>query len=382
MPEKETPFAVNETDKAVLVKRSDKKDTEGNVLEHGKVQVMKHATDAAGNHYGYFETEDGRIGHKKLSENYFGSDNQAELEALALERGDLTREQIEKEIRHEMLVEKASEDLAEEAFDEVGPGDPSEISHNVTRLTDAEWSAIRADRAARAIVEGAPTAPAQVIETTPAVEVAEREPKNAHLAKLFEPPVRPELPAPVVDSYDFMFERDEDKRAEMQAKRDAQEKENAPIKEAQKNFDRITNQDTREYSEQKLIAVMRHDKELVKLLADRGITEASLDAVDALRNDADLRYDVAVHFLKKLDKMVESSPGSFGARIVRNGEKSNDYMRLPVRTTSREYVAYLALAKISGMFNYKVDSSDVFQDVNDRNEIVLNQHRHATDMLI
>jgi len=168
----------------------------------------------------------------------------------------------------------------------------------------------------------------------------------------------------------------------MQAQRDAQDKENAPIREAQKNFDRITNQDTREYSEQKLIAVMRHDKELVQLLAERGITEPSLEAVDALRNDADLRYDVAVHFLKKLDKMVESSPGSFGARIVRNGEKSNDYMRLPVRTSSREYVAYLALAKISGMFNYKVDSADVFQDVNERNEIVLNQHRHASDMLV
>jgi len=177
MPEKEptTPFERNETDQAVLVKRSDKKDAEGNILEHGKVQVMKHATDAEGNHYGYFPTEDGRIGHKKLSESYFGADKQAELEALALERGDLTREQIEQEIRHEILVEKVSEELAEEAFVELGPNDPSGFAPDAVEVhSKAEWSAMRQAARAQDIIFGHQPA---ITEMTPRTRVPRESPK-------------------------------------------------------------------------------------------------------------------------------------------------------------------------------------------------------------
>jgi len=219
----------------------------------------------------------------------------------------------------------------------------------------------------------------------PVAEVITGKEKDPVLAKLFAPSIRPELPSST-DSYLGLFAKTQEEYQEHMAKVAEEDRKNQPIIEARKNYDRITNQDTREYSEQKLIAAFRNDPQIRDILSAKGFSEPSLEAVDALREDPELRYEVGEYLLNKLDDMIardlSAGGNSFGDRIVRNGTKRTDYIAMPVQTTSREYVAYLALAKLSGMFNYKVDSSDVFKDQDEMGNIIINQHRHATDMLV
>lgn len=268
--------------------------------------------------------------------------------------------------QHEALVQEVSEPLGEEAIELSGIEEPSQESKY-----DPVAAVQRLSGEANAMQ----------------VEIAAEKQKNPKLEKLFAPSVRPEVPkVEGENSYDYLFIKDEEELSRFRAAQAERDRINQPIIEAQKTYDRLTNEDTRHYSEQRLADVLRRDPELRTMLAEKGFQEASLAAVDALREDAELRYSVGEYLLKKLDKAIDADyiagGRSFGDRIIANGEKRTDYLPLPVRTTSREYVAYLALAKISGMFNYKVDSADILKDQDEQGKIIYNQHRHAAGMIL
>lgn len=229
------------------------------------------------------------------------------------------------------------------------------------------------------------TGVASPAETDIVAPEIERSPKNPLLEKLFAPSTRPEVAEGSTYDYDELFLEGAARQAAQGARRE-REVTNQPVIEAQKNYDRITNDDTRGYSVEQMAAILRRDSKFKAMMAENGFEGASLDSVDALREDPELRYKAGEYLLGKLDKVIAedkvNGDRSFGERIIRNGQKSNDYLKLPVATTSRQYVAYLALAKLSGMFNYKVDESDIFRDQNDKGDVITNQHRHATDMII
>ena len=348
-PNASTQPSPSELTKSIYVKRS-----------NGEISTMRitenSTANESGRHLAYIveqDDDDGSefiAGFKPIPENVLGVDMQA---ALGAEYSNLHPEQAEKITENFKVIEELGKEALEASEVELD----SESVAATNEVTGVELSAS-----------------------------AERKLKNPHLAKLFEPQVRPNLPPSKINLMDAMFSKEDDVFESAQAAKLSEERANAPILKEQRDYDRITNQDTREYSEQQLIAAMRRDGTLREILAEKGFAEASIDAVDKIREDADLRYAVGEHLLTKLSRMIDDDKANrgnnFGPRLIANGEKRNNYIALSEMTSSREYAAYLALAKISGMFNYKDDSSDIFQDQDGSGTILLNQHRHAADMLL
>ena len=214
-------------------------------------------------------------------------------------------------------------------------------------------------------------------------QVETKSEKNAHLAAVFAPLVRPETPPSKVNLTDALFSDDDDAHPRALAELALEHEANAPIIEQQKLYDKLVSDDTRDYSLQRLQLALRRDFRLEDILKDAGFKEASLDAVDAIRTDPELRYKVGVHFMAKLNSEIAKEPMNFGSRLLTNANKRNDYIVQSVSTTSREYAAYLAVSKISGMFNYKAERAS---DDTEYNKItgqpITSQHRAAADLLL
>jgi len=222
-----------------------------------------------------------------------------------------------------------------------------------------------------------------VAAPVPAEQVETKSEKNAHLAAVFAPFVRPETPPSKVNLTDALLSKDDSAYPSALAELALENEANAPIIEQQKVYDKLVDDDTRDYSVQRLKLALRRDFMLEDILKEAGFKEASLDAVDAIRTDPDLRYKVAVHFMAKLNGEIANEPMNFGPRLLKNGQKVNAYVSQNVYTSSREYAVYLAVAKISGMFNYKAerDSDDTKYDER-TGQPIDSQHRAAADLLL
>lgn len=245
------------------------------------------------------------------------------------------RHETEQAQSREVLRDKAEDDLADVALETTGPQDPE----------------------AQGEIE-----------------------KNPYYAKLFAPIVRPELPPSKNEGYDYLFAPDEE-RNRILAEKAREMEENAPILEEQGKYDRLVNEDTRAYSQQRLKLALTRDSDLKQLLTEAGFSEATPEAVDAIRTDPDLAYKVGMHFLKKIHGQVTLYPEHFGDRVVANKQKRTDFRVLPVATNSQDYVAYLAWAKVGGFFNYKSEGqNDIEYDESGRP--IRGQHRAAVDMIL
>ncbi|MBC7943426.1 hypothetical protein H7X68_02935 [Candidatus Saccharibacteria bacterium] len=208
--------------------------------------------------------------------------------------------------------------------------------------------------------------------------------KNSHLEALFSPIIRPELPQGDEDNeYDYLFGSDEDVAEKLKLKQ-AESQKNAPILEAQKEYDRFIDKDTRRIASGRLEMAVSRDQGLKELLHQFGQDKTSVEAVDAIREDKELRYSVGVYLLEKLNRAVKDDPDSFGDRLVRNGDKKNDsksHMSVP-SMTSREYATYIALAKIDGSFNGDRETADDYVQYDSNGKVINAQHRDAANAIL
>jgi len=101
-----------------------------------------------------------------------------------------------------------------------------------------------------------------------------------------------------------------------------------------------------------------------------------LDLVDRIREDADLRKALGIHFLDKIQLNLSSMP----ERVIDDRSKGVEYKGYTPELKSREYAALLALSMLDGSFNY--DQEQKVQPVNKIGIPEINQHRYAARFLL
>lgn len=206
------------------------------------------------------------------------------------------------------------------------------------------------------------------------------------LERIYKPISRPETEEmsdrEVDKNYDFLFGTDEEHDMAIAAF-NAKERADEPIRKAQKEHDRYINQETRQLAVEQLQRTTSHDRGLRDILREHSFGEVSIDAVDAIRTDEGLRYDVGTYLLDKLNRSITENPRDYGDRLVMNGNKRNDYHTLgESRMTSRQYASYLALAMIDGSFNGDHQSSTDTVEYDDNGKVINAQHRDAARSIL
>jgi hypothetical protein len=207
--------------------------------------------------------------------------------------------------------------------------------------------------------------------------------KDPALKEIFKPLLRPELVSmgeeEVQESYDYLFGTDEEHSRALANLAD-KDRVKDPIRRQQQEHDKYVNDETRKLAVEQLRRTLVGDDELATILAEHSFPVASIEAVDAIRTNEELRYAVGTHLLEKLNKTINKAPGTFGDRLIRNTEKANDFHRLgKSRMSSRAYASTLALSMIDGSFNglLQTDSTE-YRD----GQAVQGQHRHAARSIL
>lgn len=243
------------------------------------------------------------------------------------------------------------------------------------KITPELLKQLKENREAR--MEAAAENPEQSVERT----------KNPVLESIFAPITRPEIPSDTVEGdsgrkYDYLFGTDEERAVGLAAVQ-ARSLANEPIRKEQAEYDRYINDDTRRIASDQLKYAILRDPTLKGILEDHSFIESSLEAVDALRTDVELRYDVGVYLLNKMNRAVSDNPSSYGDRLVRNGNKRNDYHGMGVsQMTSRQYASYLALSMLDGSFNGDRQSADDSVRHDPSGKVINSQHRDAARSII
>ena len=99
-----------------------------------------------------------------------------------------------------------------------------------------------------------------------------------------------------------------------------------------------------------------------------------------MRNNKDLRIEVGVYLLAKIDRLFHQMP----ERIQDDTEKkpsTEGYNHIPVMT-SREYATLLAISMLDGTFDDKRVGGDTIEYREGTDKVILGQHRAAAQKLI
>ncbi|MEO5950232.1 MAG: hypothetical protein ABIQ04_02180 [Candidatus Saccharimonadales bacterium] len=157
-------------------------------------------------------------------------------------------------------------------------------------------------------------------------------------------------------------------------------------REKQIQYDRFVDEDTKLIAEDRLKRTVMYEDGLRAILESHAHSEITASTVDALREDANLRYEVGVYFIDKINRLVKSDGAikeyGFGDRIIRNGQKNPNARTIPVPITSREWSAALALSMIDGTFNGLHGGKNDTVEYNDNNQAIQGQHRDAAYTLL
>jgi len=284
--------------------------------------------------------------HKRLSEPFRMAiyREQAELmkqrdeAASSFEIPELTAEQV-------ALRQKAEEDLGEEAVEASGVG-------------------LEANAAARVL----------------GMDQKEQEPTDpyAYLRKALPPVVRPQKVSKKVD-YDKLLSGADDEQpwAQQQQRGFGQYEPETEEDKQRKYYDMFVTQENREKSLETLSETVKATPELREILERFAIAPTSLDAVDAIRENPDVRFEVAKVLAKKLDRLALDPNNDMGWRI--NDNSPNNLKVDPMtakRMLSRTYAVSMALKMIDGEFSEKRADKDAIER-DDEGRVALGQHRHA-----
>lgn len=217
------------------------------------------------------------------------------------------------------------------------------------------------------------------VEPSSSAAGVERQPVDAYeyLKELLPPVTRPAGEAPRLD-YSYIHIKDalEQGRAAAQAQAELAHKENTPEGKARKYYDKVVTEENRQDSLDFLGEVIKANPELVTIFQEAGLNPSDVATVDAIRENTNIRFQVAKHIAKKLDRLVTDDPEGFGLRVAQN---SSGNLKVDTQTGktmhSRDYAVSLALKMIDGEFSKKLESNDFARDGNGR--VAIGQHRHA-----
>lgn len=190
--------------------------------------------------------------------------------------------------------------------------------------------------------------------------------RDPHLREIFQPIIRPDISK---DRSDNPFAKAYQTLGE--------------LRKAQSEYDRFVNEKTKRLSAKELELVLKIDDELARILT-KHLGEVTTDqAVDALREQTDVRYDIGSYLLGKLNKIAADHPEEMPYRVLENVEKASANLYSLGKMTGREYATYLALAKIDGSFNHdrQTKSDRIERDLVTK-KVTHSQHCYAADYLL
>lgn len=280
--------------------------------------------------------------------------------AIYREQADLMKKRDEKEQgiitsipeaispKTEALREAAREDLSEEAFALTGPSDPARAAVEAARRTVAVDS-----------------------------QEVQKDPFD-YLRTALPPVVRPPVPKSEKPDYDkLLFGTDEEQPWHpSQAPRFGQYEPETEESRQRKYYDKFVTESNRNDALETLVNISDSTPGIGEILRKHGISAASIEAVDAIREDPDVRFEVAKLIAQKLDRLAES-PNDMGWRI--NGNSPNNLKVDPMtgkRMLSRTYAVSMALKMLGGEFSKASEGKDDFARDAEGN-VAIGQHRHA-----
>jgi hypothetical protein len=210
------------------------------------------------------------------------------------------------------------------------------------------------------------------IEAPDAVEERKKDPFD-YLRNLLPPVTRPDKQPANLDHLYGSQEEYERVLASLQLTRKEQEQ--------QKYYDRFVTEENKRVSRETLMESLRANPEIGRVLREAGIDATSMEAVNAIRENADVRFEVAKHFAQKLGDMVMKDPHGFGWRVEEN--RPDNLKEDPLtgkKMMSRDYVVSLTLKMLDGEFSVSNEDDSFIRDPDGR--VAVAQHRDAARRLL
>ncbi len=150
------------------------------------------------------------------------------------------------------------------------------------------------------------------------------------------------------------------------------------MKELQKKYyDRFVTQENRESSLAFLQEVMKATPLIRDILAAHHLDPTEIESVDAIRENPEVRFEVAKVLAEKLD-IILSGENDLGWRLNRNdrGNLKQDE-QTNAKHSSRTHAVSLALKMIDGEFSERAVTSMDTIERDESGRVVQGQHRHA-----
>lgn len=194
-----------------------------------------------------------------------------------------------------------------------------------------------------------------------------------YLRKALPPVVRPKIE----ENFDFdnLFGNDEQYQQGIDSRNGHYEPETEEQKQ-QKYYDKYVTEENREQSRALLGEALKATPAIGEVLQRAGLDPNSVAAVDAIREDPNVRFEVAKIIAQKLDTLADSPDTDMGWRVVKNPSNNLKVDQVTgKRYDSRTYATALALKMIDGEFSRKLESNDQARDAEGR--VAIGQHRHA-----
>ncbi len=205
-----------------------------------------------------------------------------------------------------------------------------------------------------------------------------------YLREALPPIVRP-LKAETNDphKYDYLFSSKDDILSGQGAQHDsrgfghyeAPKAETAEDRQ-RKYYDKYVTEENRGIAQATLAESIKATPQIREILAKHDLSPTSIDAVDAIRENPDVRFEVAKVLVQKLDKLASES-NDMGWRV--NDNSPNNLKVDPVtgaRMKSRLYAVDMALKMIGGEFSERAEGRDSIEYGTD-GSVAVGQHRHA-----
>ncbi len=148
--------------------------------------------------------------------------------------------------------------------------------------------------------------------------------------------------------------------------------------EMQKYYDKFVTEENRQESLNTFSEVFKAVPAIEQVLVEANIPPLSLEAVDAIRSNADVRFEVAKILASRLD-VLASQPGTdIGPRVVENSPQNlKSDMVLNEKLLSRTHAVKMALKMLGGEYSEKADPSTGYERDENSGRVTHGQHRYA-----
>jgi len=144
-----------------------------------------------------------------------------------------------------------------------------------------------------------------------------------------------------------------------------------------KYYAKYVTAENRQHSLEMLQNVLKYDKKMQAALDEAGIPSNEMAAVDAIRENPDVRFKFAERIAEKIDALAADPYTDFGDRLLSrdpNWLKSDAVINK--KMPSRVYAVSMALKMLGGEFR-KRDDTDDFERKPGGTQVISGQHRHA-----